>query len=144
MSSNSRQWYRLLLFDRERRQSKIEAMRKERQSQELAECTFRPSIHGKMCKAQGRFISGTPIHHKSLSPESSIMEKEQQEMHGFIFQEANLQCPESPTAVDVASPLSLLESLKRIVSKSAENRGETSASREVQGSDICLSTVPDV
>jgi hypothetical protein len=44
---NTRHWYRLVLSDKERKQAKLDALRKEKESQELSECTFRPSLHKK-------------------------------------------------------------------------------------------------
>lgn len=45
--SSSRQWYKLILADKAKWQADMEAMRKERQSVEMKECTFRPEIQKK-------------------------------------------------------------------------------------------------
>ena len=47
---NSQNWYKLVMSERERRQARIEALRKEKENEELAECTFKPSLHKKDCK----------------------------------------------------------------------------------------------
>ncbi|KAI5065911.1 hypothetical protein GOP47_0018535 [Adiantum capillus-veneris] len=128
---NTRHWYRLVLSDRERRQAKIEALRKEKENQELAECTFRPSLHKRDCHRPARFIHGGQII-STLSPQSTVVEKEQQEIHGFIFQEVNMEepvHPESATTSESSSPISLLKSLKRIVSRSSERQDEKFSSK---------------
>lgn len=40
--STSRQWYKIICTDKERKQRRVEELRKEKQDQEMAECTFRP------------------------------------------------------------------------------------------------------
>lgn len=42
--SSRYQWYKMILRDRAKWQTKVEDLRKEKQKAELAECTFRPSI----------------------------------------------------------------------------------------------------
>lgn len=142
---NTRHWYRLVLSDRERRQAKIEALRKEKESQELAECTFRPSLHKKDSKGPARFIHGGPIN-STLSPQSTVVEKEQQEIHGFIFQEVDMEEPahqEVAATSDSPLPLSLLKSLKRIVSRSATERQQEKGYGG-KGNDFYLSDMPEV
>jgi len=50
MSSTSRQWYKIICIDKERRQQRVEELRKEKQDQEMAECTFRPELMTKGSK----------------------------------------------------------------------------------------------
>ncbi|KAH7426022.1 hypothetical protein KP509_11G081800 [Ceratopteris richardii] len=83
-------WYQLILSDWEKQQAKVEALRKEKENQELAECTFKPSLHKNDCRKPARFIHGGPINGTLSSPQSTVVEKEQQEIHGFIFQEAKM------------------------------------------------------
>lgn len=42
--SSSQQWYEIICSDRERKQRRVEELRKERQKKEMAECTFRPDL----------------------------------------------------------------------------------------------------
>lgn len=42
--SSSQQWYEIICSDRERKQRRVEELRKERQRKEMAECTFRPDL----------------------------------------------------------------------------------------------------
>jgi hypothetical protein len=42
--STSRQWYKIICTDKERKQRRVEELRKEKQDQEMAECTFRPEL----------------------------------------------------------------------------------------------------
>lgn len=42
--STSDQWYNIILRDNEKRQQKVEALRKERQKIEMKECTFAPEF----------------------------------------------------------------------------------------------------
>jgi len=42
--SSSDQWYDIILRDAEKRQQKVEALRKERQKIEMQECTFAPEF----------------------------------------------------------------------------------------------------
>ncbi|CAM6056371.1 unnamed protein product [Sphagnum tenellum] len=130
--NSSRQWYKLICMDRERRQQKVEEMRKERQEMEMSQCTFRPELisRGTIKESHKRRVV-------ECDSTSSIVEKVQQEVHGFYFQDE--QGPEwlglpasvaanevshapSSTAVlddsypDKVGPLGMLESLKCIVS----------------------------
>ncbi|KAH7306752.1 hypothetical protein KP509_22G028100 [Ceratopteris richardii] len=128
---NSRHWYCLVLSDRERRQAKIDALRKEKENQELAECTFKPSLHKKDCKGPARFIHGGPINSTLTSPQSTVIEKEQQEIHGFIFQEVNMDEPAHTESMATSgSPRAMgmiLNSIRRIVTRSSERREEKPA-----------------
>ncbi|XP_024538330.1 uncharacterized protein LOC9655724 isoform X1 [Selaginella moellendorffii] len=78
--STRSQWYKLILLDRQERIARVEALRKEKQKQEMAECTFTPAIHG------GKFRQG--MRRSPYSTNSTIVEKEKQEVHGFIFPES--------------------------------------------------------
>ena len=42
--SNSLQWYKIICTDKEVKQRRVEELRKEKQDQEMAECTFRPEL----------------------------------------------------------------------------------------------------
>jgi hypothetical protein len=44
VGSTSRQWYKIICTDNERKQRRVEELRKEKQDQEMAECTFRPEL----------------------------------------------------------------------------------------------------
>ncbi|CAM6122475.1 unnamed protein product [Calypogeia fissa] len=144
--SSSRQWYKLLLADRAKWQVEMEAMRKERQSMEMKECTFRPEIQKKRSLMKVSHLCNEQLYHPpaTYSP-SNIVEKQQQEMHGFIFQEENsgdfperfqnatdsascgINHGESLSHVDDLNPLGLIESLKslkQIVAQSDESKDE--------------------
>ncbi|BBN01385.1 hypothetical protein MPTK1_2g07010 [Marchantia polymorpha subsp. ruderalis] len=142
--SSSRQWYKLILADRAKWQSDLEALRKERQSLEMKECTFRPEIQKKRGHAKVSRVS-----HERMGPPASrsfskIREKEQREVHGFIFEAENNQKPdrlakaassvshdthshvESQSHAGDMTPVGLLESLKslkQIVAQSESTEG---------------------
>ncbi|KAL2642929.1 hypothetical protein R1flu_010516 [Riccia fluitans] len=148
--SSSRQWYKLILADRAKFQSDIETLRKERQSLEMKECTFRPEIQKKRHPmraprpSQGR--RGPPATSDSFT---KIREKEQREMHGFIFEEGSRQrsvaaerlakrassvSDDTPSRVESQSsagdmtPMGLIESLKSLkqITAQSESTGGSS------------------
>ncbi|MCO5607494.1 hypothetical protein L7F22_061690 [Adiantum nelumboides] len=125
--SSRHQWYKMLLLDRAKWQAKVESLRKEKQKQELAECTFRPSIHS----LNSRNHLGLPdsignnINHHEEPQNGDIVEKELREVHGFIFQEATVQKPGLAESPSRESPLGLLQSFKNIVRNSVQSNGES-------------------
>ncbi|OAE30435.1 hypothetical protein AXG93_2121s1080 [Marchantia polymorpha subsp. ruderalis] len=107
--SSSRQWYKLILADRAKWQSDLEALRKERQSLEMKECTFRPEIQKKRGHAKVSRVS-----HERMGPPASrsfskIREKEQRESHAGDMTPVGL--------------LESLKSLKQIVAQSESTEG---------------------
>ncbi|XP_024367520.1 uncharacterized protein [Physcomitrium patens] len=81
--TTSRQWYKIICTDKERKQRRVEELRKEKQDQEMAECTFRPQTITRSSKKGSHLKVGTT----SFSENSSAVEKAQQEVHGFYFQD---------------------------------------------------------
>ncbi|KAH7432578.1 hypothetical protein KP509_07G028800 [Ceratopteris richardii] len=119
--STRHQWYKMLLLDRAKWQAKVDSLRKEKQKQELAECTFRPSIHSIHTRSH-LGISDTTGNNLSKGKDrqnGDIVEKELREVHGFIFQEAAVQKPVLAEGGDRESSLGILESFKSIVRDSA-------------------------
>ncbi|KAJ7537510.1 hypothetical protein O6H91_11G008900 [Diphasiastrum complanatum] len=116
--SSNNQWYRLILLDNERKQAKVEVLRKERQNLEMAECTFKPLILTRTDKGNLKLLDGQ---HGSSSTHSTVEEREQQEVHGFIFQEVRDKGHDSGKAADEFLPFGLLQSLKKIMTRSIES-----------------------
>ncbi|KAI5066253.1 hypothetical protein GOP47_0018877 [Adiantum capillus-veneris] len=125
--SSRHQWYKMLLLDRAKWQAKVESLRKEKQKQELAECTFRPSIHSVNSRGHLGLPDSTDsnLNNREEPQNGDIVEKELREVHGFIFQEAAVQKPGLAEHSGGESPLGLLQSFKNIVRNSVQNNGET-------------------
>lgn len=113
----------MLLLDRAKWQAKVESLRKEKQKQELAECTFRPSIHS--VNSRGHLGLSDAVDNNVSNREepqnADIVEKELREVHGFIFQEAAVQKSGLAENSNGESPLGLLQSFKNIVRNSVQN-----------------------
>ncbi|KAG0558316.1 hypothetical protein KC19_10G018400 [Ceratodon purpureus] len=104
--STSDEWYNIILRDDEKRQQKVEALRKERQRIEMQECTFAPEFLTKPIRRSNL------KHHNCSRPRSApqpvkcpgpttIVEKATKDMHGFVFQDdASCGCKEPDNGAD--------------------------------------------
>lgn len=124
--STRHQWYKMILLDRAKWQAKVETLRKEKQKQELAECTFRPSIHSTNSRGHLGLSDATSNNISGLeeSQNADIVEKELREVHGFIFQEAAMQKSGLTEKSNEESPLGLLQSFKNIIKNSVQSNEE--------------------
>eukprot|EP01018_Ginkgo_biloba_P031567 Gb_12710 [translate_table: standard] len=100
--SNGRKWYEIVLSERERKLARLEAMRKQKEDQELAECTFKPSIHGKSAKGTPRLTPANQAQAR-VARQPTVVEEEKHELHGFIFQEASPQEHDCYVKVDFSN-----------------------------------------
>ncbi|KAG0591885.1 hypothetical protein KC19_1G209400 [Ceratodon purpureus] len=99
--STHNQWFKIIIDEFAKRQQKVEEWRKERQEQEMAACPFKPEL-----KSTYRAVKRAPDPGSGSISEtvSNIIDKVQQEVHGFYFQDERggpellgVPAPASPT-----------------------------------------------